>query len=552
MGVECSLRPHLTLIMIVNMKRFILSILALVALAPLSAQTIFLIGDSTCANKPLEGDNQERGWGQMFPALVDQTLKIDNHAINGRSTKSFRAEGRWETIMDLVKPGDYIFIQFGHNDEKEQDSLRYSSPEDYGENLRQYVRESREKGAKPLLMTPIVRRNWVDGELVDTHKEYPDVVKRVAREEGVPMIDMEAITREWVKSLGDEPSKGYYLWVEKGTNPRIPKGKKDDTHLNIKGAHVVSRMVAREVMPIFPELASHFQFPDLVVAKDGSGDFFSIQEAVTALPDFSREEIWLLVRAGSYYEKVSIPASKRMVRMTGEGADKSIITFDSYSKQLDMFGRERGTSGSSTIYFGGANWQVEDITFANTAGRVGQAVAVQCLATNVSFKRCRFLGNQDTLYLHGLGNCDGEVVTNNSIYHFEECYVEGTTDFIFGSAAAYFDNCEIHSLSDSYITAASTCKGQRQGFVFRDCRLTAAEGVTKCYLGRPWREYAKTWFVDCWMGEHIRPEGWHNWSKKRAERTVEYGEWGSKGPGAEAAKRVGWATKLNEKSARKL
>ncbi len=532
------------------MRRVTLCLIAVFCALAASAQTttLFLVGDSTCANKKLDKENPERGWGQLFQALVDSTLRVENHAINGRSTKSFRAEGRWECVMERLTEGDYVFIQFGHNDQKINDSTRYSTPEQYAENLRRFVREVREKGGRPILLTPIMRRHWESGRLLETHTDYSEQMRRIAHCEQVPWIDMEAITRQWLLELGDEASKRYFMWVKPGTCPLYPEGREDNTHLNVRGAHIVARMVARELQTLTPELARHLRLPDVVVAQDGSGDYFTLQEAVLALPDFARDTTHLLLRSGTYYEKVSIPASKRFVRLEGEGAATTTVTFDAYARELDAYGRERGTSGSSTIYFGGDHWSVEGITFANTAGQVGQAVAVQCLGDQISFLNCHFLGWQDTLYLYGLGNCDGEQVTNNSSYHFERCYIEGSTDFIFGSAAARFYDCEIHSKTNSYITAASTCQGQKEGFLFWACKLTAAEGVTSCYLGRPWRNYAQTTFVDCWLGEHIRKEGWHNWSKPEAEKTTRYREIGSRGPGAEKMQRVPWAETLHGKA----
>ena len=523
--------------------RVALAALLLATLLPesLSAQTLFLVGDSTCANKKLEKENPERGWGQLFQSLVTEPLKVENHAVNGRSTKSFRQEGRWQVVLDRMTEGDYVFIQFGHNDQKSDDTVRYASPEQYGLNLQRMVHEVRERGGKPVLLTPISRRHWREGELLYRHGEYPAVMQRVAEQEQVPCIDMKSLTREWLLSLGDEGSVPYFMNIKPGYCALFPDGKIDNTHLTVEGAHIVARMVAHQVKSLLPELAPYLRFPDLVVAQDGSGDFFTLQEAVMAIPDFSRKEIWLLVRGGEYREKVTIPASKRNVRLSGEGAEKTLIAWDDYSRRLNRFGREMGTSGSSTIYFGGDHWWVEDLTFANTAGPVGQAVAVQCLGTELSFRRCRFLGYQDTLYLHGLGNRDQETISKNSVCYFEECYVEGTTDFIFGSAEAIFVRCEIHSLRDSYITAASTCRGQQAGMLFYQCRLTAAEGVKACYLGRPWRNYAQTAFVECWLGEHILPEGWHNWSKPEAERTVRYVEVASEGPGARLRERVKWA-----------
>ena len=509
---------------------------------------VYLIGDSTCATKDLAKQNPERGWGHMFQPLFDAGVLVENHAVNGRSSRSFREEGRWDPILEKLQPGDYVFIEFGHNDQK-VNTVRYSSPEDYAVNLRRYIDEARAKGAIPVLLTPIVRRNFVDGVLTDTLGDYLPACRRVAQEAGVAFIDAEQLTQKWVSKLGDEPSKAFYMWVEPGTCPLRPDGWKDDTHLNVQGARTLARMLAAEIERVVPELGKHFDIPDLVVAKDGSGDFFTVAEAVAAIPDFGRNETRVRIMEGTYNEKISIPYTKRNVALEGRGA--VTIAWDDYAQKLGRTGFELGTSGSSTIYFGGDNWTVTDITFANTAGRVGQAVAAQCLGDNLTFIRCRFLGNQDTLYLYGpSGNRDGETVPENARMHFVDCYVEGTTDFIFGAASALFDNCEIRSLSDSYVTAASTCRGQSCGFIFRRCRLTADEGVTKCYLGRPWREYAQTLFLECELGAHIVAEGWHDWGKPAAHKHAFYGEYGSTGPGA-AGKRVAWAHALTAKEADK-
>ncbi len=536
------------------MKRFLIIIGMLCAAAAVAAQTahnVYLIGDSTCADKELKKQNPERGWGQFFQPLFDLQVRVENHAVNGRSSKSFRDEQRWQPIYDKLHEGDYVFIQFGHNDQKIKSPDRYSTPDQYAENLRRYVRETREKGATPILLTPIVRRNFVDGVLTDTHTDYPAAVKRVAAEEQVGLIDMEAKTREWIKGLGDEASRRFFMWVEPGTCPLYPNGRQDNTHLRAAGAHIVSRMVAEELDRVAPELAKHLVESDFVVSPEGRGDFFTIAEAVAALPDFCKARPTVIVVCeGTYKEKISIPYSKRNVVMIGRG--EVTVTGDDYAKKIGPTGFEMGTSGSSTVYFGADNWTVRGITFANTAGRVGQAVAVQTLGTQIRFVDCRFLGNQDTLYLHGSGNNDGVRMDGNTVVWFENCYVEGTTDFIFGAATALFDRCTIHSLSDSYITAASTNEGLPYGFVFRDCKLTAAEGVSKCYLGRPWRPYAQTFFVNCQMDGHIRPEGWHNWSKPEAERQSRYAEYGSTGEGADASARVKWARRLTRRDVEEM
>lgn len=508
---------------------------------------VYLIGDSTCATKKLDKQNPERGWGHMFQPLFSGNVVIENHATNGRSTKSFRDEGRWDRVFDKLQPGDYVFIQFGHNDQKFKDSTRYSAPAQYAENLRRYVHETRRKGATPVLLTSIVRRCFVDGVLTDTHTDYPDAMRRVAAEEGVVLIDMEPATRQWVASLGDEASKAYYMWVAPGVCPLYPDGRQDDTHLNVRGAHVVARMIGERLCGQLPELGQYYRPADFVVAKDGSGDFFTVGEAIAAIPDYCGAKTRVVVCEGVYREKIAVPATKRNVEFEGRG--NAVISWDAYASQTGATGHSTGTSGSSTVYFGGDHWVVRNLTFENTAGRVGQAVAVQCLGTDLCFYGCRFLGNQDTLYLHGRGNCDGKKIDENSVCIFEDCYIEGTTDFIFGAAAALFRRCEIRSKADSYITAASTCMGQRSGFVFEECRLTADQGVKACYLGRPWRDHAQTCFLCCELGGHIRSEGWHDWNKPRARKTARYGEFGCTGPGASTDGRVKWARKLSAKQA---
>lgn len=532
------------------MKRLLLILLSLLFASIVSAQPVrvYLIGDSTCATKDLKKQNPERGWGQLFQPLFDETVVVENHAMNGRSTRSFRDEGRWDAVRDKLRPGDYLFIEFGHNDQK-VGTVRYASPAGYADNLRRYIRETRDKGAIPILLSPIVRRHFTDGVLEDTHGEYLTAVRRVAAEEEVAFIDAERLTREWVTALGDEPSREYFMWVEPGRCPLYPDGRQDNTHLNVRGAHAVARMIAGELEHAAPDLARRLTPSDWVVARDGSGDFFTLGEAVAAIPDFCRDTTRVAVCAGEYREKVVIPATKRNVVLRARG--EVVVTWDDYAAKTGPTGSPLGTSGSSTVYFGGDNWLVQGFTFANT-GRKGQAVAVQCLGDNLHFAGCRFLGNQDTLYLYGDGNRDGRTVCDWKRIRFDGCYVEGTTDFIFGSAAALFTDCEIRSKADSYITAASTCRGQACGMIFLRCRLTAGEGVTRCYLGRPWRDWAQTVFIDCSLGVHIRPEGWHDWDKPLARKRSFYAEYGSGGLGAASAGRVRWAHALSEKEVRRV
>lgn len=207
--------------------------------------TIYTIGDSTMANKKAEV-HPETGWCQVLPDFFDSLVTIRNHAVNGRSSKSFIDEGRWKAVLDSLKPGDYLFIQFGHNDEKDYDSTRYTKPfGTYSENLRMFVSNSREKGANPVLFTSIVRRKFDEnGKLTDTHGDYPMATRKVAEELNVPLIDLQKLTKDWVNSLGDEPSKAMFLWTE--PNEKFPEGRKDDTHLCEKGARQVALLAMQE------------------------------------------------------------------------------------------------------------------------------------------------------------------------------------------------------------------------------------------------------------------------------------------------------------------
>lgn len=272
---------------------------------------------------------------------------------------------------------------------------------------------------------------------------------------------------------------------------------------------------------------------DFVVAKDGSGDFFTVQEAIHAVPDYRKNvRTTILVRAGVYKEKLIVPESKIGISLIGE--DGAILSYDDYADKKNRFGETIGTSGSASCYIYAPDFYAENITFENAAGPVGQAVACFVSGDRIFFKRCRFLGFQDTLYTYG----------ENSRQYYEDCYIEGTVDFIFGWSTAVFNRCQIHSKRHGYLTAPSTSKGKPYGYVFYDCRLTADEGVDKVYLSRPWRPYAQAVFIRCDMGKHILPEGWHNWNKPDAEKTVFYAEYKSSGDGANPSARAPFSHQL--------
>jgi pectinesterase len=273
----------------------------------------------------------------------------------------------------------------------------------------------------------------------------------------------------------------------------------------------------------------------IVVDQKGSGNFVTIQEAINSVQSFPNQRITIFIKNGIYKEKVKVHSWNPKVSLIGESREGTIITYDDYFNKIGL-GRN-STFYTYTMLVEGNDFFAKNLTIQNTSGEVGQAVALNVNADRVFFFNCSFLGNQDTLYTSGEG-------TKN---YFSNCYIEGTTDFIFGDATVLFENCEIHSKKDSYITAASTPQGIAFGYVFKVCKLTAAEGVSQVYLGRPWRIYAKTVFMNCEMGRHIQPQGWENWSKPEAEKTAFYAEYECNGLGFQPLKRVLWSHQLTKK-----
>lgn len=273
--------------------KFISSLLLALALpvmafaqVPADTITVFMIGDSTMANKPLDKENQERGWGQMLPIYLEGAIKVDNHAVNGRSSKSFIDEGRWEKVREQIRPGDYVIIQFGHNDEKAKSPDRYTVPgSTFDANLKKFVNETREKGGTPILMNSIVRRNfpangiaaaqtddrqktWKKGlenypaegdTLVDTHGDYRIAPKNVAEEMGVVFVDMNTLTHELVQGLGKDSSKDLFMWMPVGKYEFAPNGRIDNTHLNVYGGIVVSCLAVNALAEEVPELKPYIR-----------------------------------------------------------------------------------------------------------------------------------------------------------------------------------------------------------------------------------------------------------------------------------------------------
>ncbi len=274
-------------------------------------------------------------------------------------------------------------------------------------------------------------------------------------------------------------------------------------------------------------------FPtSFTVSKDGSGDFETIQAAINAVRDFSEPVVTIHIKKGVYHEKLVVPSWKTKVFLLGEDKAQTVISNGDYSGKAGF-----NTYNSYTLLVQGNDFRAENLSIENTAGLVGQAVALHGEGDRMVVKNCRILGNQDTLF----------PAVDTSRQYYVDCYIEGTTDFIFGAATVVFERCQIYSKKNSYITAASTSPAQAYGFVFIDCKLTAEPGLAKVYLGRPWRPYANIVFINTEMDSHILPAGWSAWNKNDNHKTSFYAEYGSKGPGGSPLARIPWSKQLSKK-----
>ena len=278
-----------------------------------------------------------------------------------------------------------------------------------------------------------------------------------------------------------------------------------------------------------------------IVASDGSGTHKTVQEAIDAVPqNTSASNRWtIFIKAGTYRERVYVQREKRFVTLLGEDAGRTVITYNLNATMPGEDGRPIGTFRTPTVTIDADDFTAENLTFENSAGPVGQALALRVDGDRVVFRRSRFLGWQDTIFL------------NRGRQYFEDCYIAGHVDFIFGGATAYFERCHLHSLRNGYITAASTPPEQRHGFVFANGRITGEPDV-RTYLGRPWRDFAHVAFINTTMSEVVRPDGWHNWDRSEREKTARYEEFGNTGPGATSRQRVRWARPITDTEAQAL
>ncbi len=278
---------------------------------------------------------------------------------------------------------------------------------------------------------------------------------------------------------------------------------------------------------------------EIVVTKDGSGDYTKVQDALNAVPVGNKKKITIYIKNGVYKERLVLDSLKDFVTLIGQDKEKTILTYDNHTGTILPDGDTVNTWTSASFFILANHFKAQNITFENNAGfTAGQAVAVFAKGDQLSFNNCRFVGFQDVLFCSGTG----------SRQYYKDCYIEGTTDFIFGPSTAVFQDCHIHSRKNSHITAASTPKEIKYGFVFINCKLTADSTVNKVTLGRPWRPYSSVAYIKCTMGNHITPEGWDNWRNVANEKTARYAEYKSIG-GIEAA-RVKWSRQLTDKEAK--
>lgn len=510
---------------------------------------IVLVGDSTVT------DNA--GWGLGFKQFLTTNAECINTARGGRSSMSYLKEGLWTKALALH--GDYYLIQFGHNNEPGKPGRSTDMPT-FIADMKRYVDEARASGARPVLVTPLTRRQWDKehpGKIKSSLAPYAEEVRQIAAEKKVPLVDLQARSIELCESLGPEKCREF-------SPLKIVDGKTefDGTHLNGKGHVLFARLVVDELRKNVPELAPYLRAQplnenpvvteskyDAVVAFDGSGTHTNLQSAIAAAPDHGTNWFKILVKPGVYDGPLFIPKNKPHIRITGEEMESTVLTWPynvNDRKNVDTYQFDPGMVVTAN------DFQADNLTIENTSGDHGQALALRVDADRAVFDHCRILGWQDTLMI------------NDGRQYFTNCYIAGRVDFIYGSATAVFDHCEIHTRNGGHVTAASTPPDHPFGFVFLGCKLTgdtnawvgtngvAANAKSKpiADLGRPWRPYASVAYLDCEIGALISPKGWNNWGKVTNETTARYAEYRSTGPGANPGQRVKWAKQLTDDEAK--
>ena len=482
---------------------------------------IVLVGDSTVATKS--------GWGAAFGAMFKPDAQIVNMAHGGRSSKSYMDEGFWKTALE--EKADYVLIQFGHNDQPGKGAKRETDPATtYPQFMARYVDEARASGAKPILITSLSRRQFKDGVIVgEDLAPYVQAVRKLAGEKKVPLVDLNARSIAQLEAMGAQAAAYNYQ------APDADPNKPDRTHLSPVGAAATAQLVAEGLQEVAPELKPYLA-ANLTVAANGSGDYRTVQEAVDAVPDKSAARTIITIKPGVYKEHLVVSRDKINLTLRGEDAETTVLTNDLHVKSLGEDGKEVGTIGSASCVISADDFRAENLTFENNAPHVAQALAIYVQGDRAEFRKCRFLGYQDTIRVR------------KGRQYFEDCLITGRTDFIYGEATAWFERCHIHvAETGGWITAANTPQEQPYGLIFSNCLITGEPNVQEM-LGRPWRPYAHTVWLHTRMSDAVNPLGWNNWGNADNEKTVRYAEYNSTtldGKPLDISKRVPWAKQLS-------
>lgn len=278
----------------------------------------------------------------------------------------------------------------------------------------------------------------------------------------------------------------------------------------------------------------------ITVAKDGTSRYQTVTEALRAVPLNNKKDFIIFIRNGLYKEKLRLDSGKNHVVLLGEDKFRTILTYDDHTGKISPGGDTINTRTSASFVVKGDDFYAANITFQNDAGfTAGQAVGLEIQGDRAVINNCRIIGNQDILFTS----------SERSRQYYLHCYIEGSTDFIFGAATAWFEGCHIHSKKNSHITAASTPKERAYGYVFHDCVLTGDSTLNSVSLGRPWRPYGSVTYLYCYIDKHIKPEGWSNWNTTENYKTARYAEYKNWGPGAAVEKRVAWSHQLTDEQA---
>ena len=536
---------------------------------PRTKPVIFVVGDST-SSAYQQSERPRAGWGQALPLLLGPQAAVFDYAWSGASSKSFADAGLLDRVLALMQPGDYLLISFGHNDEKVTDPNRGTLPgTTFKEYLGRYIEGARARGGKPVLVTSVERRRFDSfGNAQDSHGAYPQAVRELAAASGTPLVDLTVSSKELWQQLGPEGTKQHFLHLAPGEHPQYPEGSQDNTHFQAAGALAVARLVARElqskeiVPPGYflnidggtdPLLGMYWPAErpvDVPVTLDvGPGrKFATVQSAVDSVPPGSLQRTVIRIQPGTYREAVRVPSDKPRISFIGLGSrpEDVVIVYNNASGTPKPDGSGNfGTSGSASVRIDGPDFVARNLTFSNDfdeAVNMGmkdrQAVALHITADRSVLSNVRMLGNQDTL----LVNSPGAGV--QARFFFEDCYVEGDVDFIFGRGTAVFSGCEIKSLdrasntNNGYVTAGSLDLSIKYGYLFDQCRLVSDAAANSVHLGRPWhpsgdpKAVAQVLVRDSWLGAHISGTPWTDMSGF-SWREARFHEYNNRGPGAQ-------------------